>query len=267
MSIICSVLLYTTFSSLIDMNKAWNVITAIPTLTSLLLVLLDYLFSLNGTEKLLLYIFDLFVVILLARDFYFRIKESDRKLRFILVHWYEFPAMMPLVLLSVVPYNIQWIAFFRTARLYSLVSQIGHSEIVMLGLFSAVTIIVGAFAEYLAEAGNSDASITTPGQALWWAVETITTVAYGEYYPVTFWGKIVASLVAFVGIGMLWAFIPIMSSKFTAAKLKQTKKSDLLDDTKELIKNRIDDVEKLNEEDLERLIGMIRSLNGRAAAQ
>ena len=250
------------------MNKSWNVIIAIPTLASLLLVLLNYLFPLNGTEKLLLYIFDLFVVILLARDFYFRIKESDHKLRFILIHWYEFPAMLPLVLLSVFPYyNIQFIAFFRTARLYNVVSRLGNSEIVLLGLFAAVTIIVGAYAEYLAEAGNSDATITNPGQALWWAVETITTVAYGEYYPVTLGGKIVATLVAFVGIGMLWAVIPIMSSQFTAAKLKQTKKSDLLDDTKQLIKDKIDDVERLNEEDLERLIGMIRSLNGRAAAE
>ena len=73
----------------------------------------------------------------------------------------------------------------------------------------------------------------------------ITTVAYGEYYPVTFGRKIVATLVAFVGIGMLWAVIPIMSSKLTAARLKKTKKSDLLEDTKQL-KGRIDDVEKLN---------------------
>ena len=73
-------------------------------------------------------------------------------------------------------------------------------------------------------------------------------------------------MVAFVGIGMLWAVIPIMSSKLTAARLKKTKKSDLLEDTKQLIKDRIDDVEKLNEQDLERLIGMIQSLNGRSAA-
>jgi hypothetical protein len=52
-------------------------------------------------------------------------------------------------------------------------------------------------------------------------------------------------LVAFVGIGMLWAVIPILISKFTAAKLKQTKKSDLLEDTKQL-KDRIDDIGKLN---------------------
>lgn len=255
-----------TLLTLTYMNKSWNTITAISTIASLLLVLLVYLFPLNGTEKLLISIFDLFVVILLARDFYSRIKESDHKLRYILIHWYEFLAMIPLVLLSAFPYDIRWIAFFRTVRLYNLVSRIGNSEIVLLGLFVAVSIIVGAFAEYLAEASNSDATITTPGQALWWAVETITTVAYGEYYPVTVGGKIVATLVAFVGIGMLWAVIPIMSSKLTAARLKKTKKSDLLEDTKQLIKDRIDDVEKLNEEDLERLIGMIRSLNGRAAA-
>ena len=251
---------------LLDINKHWKAITAIPTLASLLLVLLDYLFPLNATEKLLVYIFDLFVVILLARDFCSRVKQSHNKLRFILTHWYEFPAMMPLVLLSAFPYDIRWIAFFRTARLYTLVSRLGNSEIVLLGLFVTVTIIVGAFAEYIAEASNSNATITNPGQALWWAVETITTVAYGEYYPVTFLGKIVATLIAFVGIGMLWAVIPIMSSKFTAARLKQTK-SGLLDDTKQLIKDRIDDIENLNEEDLQRLIGMIRSLNnGRASS-
>jgi hypothetical protein len=43
-------------------------------------------------------------------------------------------------------------------------------------------------------------------------------VAYGEYYPVTFRGKVVASLVIIVGLGMLWAVVPPISSKFTAAR-------------------------------------------------
>ena len=59
--------LNSTLLTLMDMNKSWNAITAIPTLASLLLVLLDYLFPLDETIKLLIYIFDLFVVILLAR--------------------------------------------------------------------------------------------------------------------------------------------------------------------------------------------------------
>lgn len=66
----------------------------------------------------------------------------------------------------------------------------------------------------------------------------------------------------FAAIGILWTLIPLLSSRFIAARLKQAR-SGLLDDTKEVIKNRIDEIEKLNEEDLERLISMLRSLNGR----
>ncbi len=244
------------------MNKNWNIIAAIPTLASLFLILLNYLFPLTETEKLLLYIFDFFVVILLAKDYYQRLKKSHNKLQFILFHLYELPAMMPLILLVSFPFDVRWFAFFRIVRLYNLISHLAASEIILLGSFVVITIIVGAFAEYMTEAKNPDASIKTPNQALWWAVETITTVAYGEYYPVTFWGKIVASMVMFVGIGMLWAVVPLMSSRLTAARLKHTK-SSLLGETKEVIKDKIDDLENLNKEDLERLINMIRLLNGK----
>lgn len=66
----------------------------------------------------------------------------------------------------------------------------------------------------------------------------------------------------FVGIGMLWAVVPLINSKFAAARLKHTK-SSLLGETKEIIKDRIDDTENLNEDDLERLISMIRLLIGK----
>jgi voltage-gated potassium channel len=249
-----------------DMNRSWNVITAIPTLASLVIVLFAYLFPLNGIEKLVVYIFDVIVVILLVRDFYSRFKESQNKLKFILAHWYEFPAMIPLALLGSLPYDLSIIAFFRTVRLYNIVSQIGVSEIVLLGAFAAVTVIVGAFGIYITEATHTNANIKTPGDALWWSVETITTVAYGEFYPVTITGKIIATGVMFAAIGILWTLIPLLSSRFIAARLKQHQ-SGLLDETKEVIKNRIDEIEKLNEEDLERLISMLRTLNGRTVGK
>ncbi len=127
------------------MNINWNVITAIPTLASLFLILLNYLFPLNGIEKLLVYIFDFFVVILLVKDYYQRFKKSHNKLQFILFHLYEFPAMIPLVLLVSFPFDIRWLAFFRTVRLYNLVSHLATSEIILLGSFVIVTIIVGGF--------------------------------------------------------------------------------------------------------------------------
>ncbi len=54
------------------------------------------------------------------------------------------------------------------------------------------------------EAGEGN--ITTAEDALWWAFVTITTVGYGDYYPVTTQGRIVASLLAVVGIGLFGVF-------------------------------------------------------------
>ena len=42
-----------------------------------------------------------------------------------------------------------------------------------------------------AEAGAAGANIKTPGDALWWGYVTITTVGYGDQYPVTPWGRVI----------------------------------------------------------------------------
>jgi len=40
-------------------------------------------------------------------------------------------------------------------------------------------------------------------QSIWWAVATLTTIGYGDIYPVTALGKIIASSLAFVGVGLV----------------------------------------------------------------
>jgi voltage-gated potassium channel len=133
-------------------------------------------------------------------------------------------------------------------------------QIFILTIISALTIIFGAFGEYLAESPNPNATITNMNDALWWALDTITTVAYGEFYPVTAVGKGIATLVMFAAIGILWTLIALVTSTLIAKRIKETPVG-LVDETKTVIKNRIDEVEKLSKEDLEVLITMIRSLS------
>lgn len=67
---------------------------------------------------------------------------------------------------------------------------------------SLLLIFAGAAAVLRFEAASADGNIHSPADALWWAVVTVTTVGYGDRYPVTDGGRIVGALLMFAGVGL-----------------------------------------------------------------
>jgi voltage-gated potassium channel len=62
------------------------------------------------------------------------------------------------------------------------------------------------------ESRSTDANITTGGDALWWGFVTITTVGYGDQYPVTALGRATAVIVMFAGVGIIGSLASILAS-------------------------------------------------------
>jgi voltage-gated potassium channel len=62
------------------------------------------------------------------------------------------------------------------------------------------------------ESRSPDANITTGGDALWWGFTTITTVGYGDQFPVTFLGRVTAVFVMFAGVGIIGSLASILAS-------------------------------------------------------
>jgi voltage-gated potassium channel len=62
------------------------------------------------------------------------------------------------------------------------------------------------------EGRSAEANITTGGDALWWAIVTITTVGYGDQFPVTAAGRITGVFVMLAGVGIIGALASILAS-------------------------------------------------------
>lgn len=75
-----------------------------------------------------------------------------------------------------------------------------------------VSAVLLYFIEGVGEGREQFASIP---RAIWWAIATLTTVGYGDIYPITVWGKVAASLIAFAGIGVVALPTGIFASAFS----------------------------------------------------
>ena len=68
------------------------------------------------------------------------------------------------------------------------------------------------------ERNAPNATIKTGGDALWWALTTVTTVGYGDTYPVTTEGRIIAAVMMLIGIALFGSMSAIVTSKLILPK-------------------------------------------------
>lgn len=102
----------------------------------------------------------------------------------------------PLALISVLAPPVRVIFSIRLVRS---VFRRGHLGRFLLA--AAVFVLDGAIIVYLFERHAPGSNIHTLGDAVWWAFVTVTTVGYGDFYPVTTWGRITACFI--MGTGLL----------------------------------------------------------------
>ena len=105
------------------------------------------------------------------------------------------PALMPVRLLRVVTTT----PLLQRSKGTAIRSRIG-----IYGAGAAMVLIwMAALGVLDAERASREANIQTFGEAIWWAFVTITTVGYGDYYPVTALGRTVAVLLMAGGVAVL----------------------------------------------------------------
>lgn len=101
-------------------------------------------------------------------------------------------------------------------------AMLQHRQFHFVALLAVVAVVLGGVAIYSVE-GGPDGHIHSIGDGIWWAIVTATTVGYGDISPVTTEGRIIATALMLLGIGVIGAFTATVASFF----VQQDEGSDL----------------------------------------
>ncbi|HET6517210.1 MAG TPA: potassium channel family protein [Nitrosopumilaceae archaeon] len=126
-------------------------------------------------------------------------------------------------------------------------------------IISATVVLTSGVAIYFIESPHEDAQITNIIDAFWWAAATVTTVGYGDVVSVTDIGRIMGIGLMFVGISIIGVFISAFGAILIGSRLK--KHDNVSHDVKRLIIKKIADIEKLEKQELDILLDMVKDLH------
>jgi voltage-gated potassium channel len=177
---------------------------------------------LDQGQKEILEIADLVVCGLFFIDFLVSLHRAPNRLKYFLRWgWLDLLSSIPM---------ISTLRLTRAARIFRILRLIrgikatkilaqfilnrrAESAFLAVSLVSLLLIVVASIAILQFE-GQPDSNIKNAEDAVWWAISTITTVGYGDRYPVTYEGRVVASILMICGVGLFGTLSGFVASWF-----------------------------------------------------
>lgn len=164
---------------------------------------------------------DLVSCFLFFVDFVIRFWRAESKLAFMRWGWIDLLACIP---------NVDLLRVGRLARVLRIIRllrgvRIGHriislilqnkpkSAFASVLLTSMLLVTFSSIAILIAEVGP-EVNIRSAEDAIWWSVTTMTTVGYGDKYPTTTEGRVIAMVLMFAGVGLFGTLSGLVASFF-----------------------------------------------------
>jgi voltage-gated potassium channel len=208
-------------------GNAYNIFILVVTVFSLAIMVLLVLPWLDEETKSLLRLYDNVICLIFLADFAYNFSGSRPRSTYFIQQrgWLDLLGSIPT--LGV----FQFTALFRLARL-SRLARIGrllsgnnrralvqdvlenrgqYATFITL-LAAGLVLSVASVLVLQFESKSADSNIRTGGDAIWWGIVTITTVGYGDRFPVTLPGRITGTFVMLAGVGIIGALASILAS-------------------------------------------------------
>jgi len=151
-------------------------------------------------------------------------------------------AILPFYLPMLIPFDLRFLRILRLVRVFRMFKMARYFESLrILGnvfrtkkedltiavfIIAILLIAVSSFMYFIENDVQPTAFSSIP-QAMWWGVVSLTTVGYGDVYPITPIGKVLGGIVSLLGIGMFALPTAIISSGFTEEVQKRRSKPQI----------------------------------------
>lgn len=214
----------TTNSSENNLNPL-NLIVLVLSVYVLLALIVDTVFTVPPEISSILNLVDNGICIFFLFEFAIRFYRSESKLKFMKWGWIDLLSSIPNVDFLRAGRTLRLIRLLRILRAFRstkhLVNHVFQNK--AQGAFTTVSIlaiilIIFSSISILQFETDPNSNIKTAEDALWWSYVTITTVGYGDKFPVTTGGRIIGALLMTGGVGLFGTFTAFISSWFLKDK-------------------------------------------------
>lgn len=202
-----------------------NIIVVVLSLYVLVALLIDTFFKLPVEVSKVLNLADNFICVFFLLEFCVRFYQAENKLAFMKWGWIDLISSIPTFDFLRAGRTLRLIRLLRILRAFRstrhLINHVYRNK--TKGAFTTVSIIAILMLVFSAVAilqveDDPNSNIKTAEDAIWWAYVTITTVGYGDKFPVTTEGRIIAAILMTVGVGLFGTFTGYLASWFVADK-------------------------------------------------
>ena len=171
--------------------------------------------------RLLNYFYYGFCVLFLY-DFFYELYHSERRTRyFFSMGWLDLLSAFPVI------HEFRFVRIFRIFRIVRLINSFNEFRLfvklekkssIYAFILVLITFIIVSTSFLVLYLEKGLGNIQTAEDTLWWAYITVTTVGYGDYYPVTIPGKGVASVLIFTGFIAFGTIISYVNDRLSKIK-------------------------------------------------
>jgi voltage-gated potassium channel len=202
-------------------NPVYELFIFALTIFSLLTLTAYFLLPLSQATRQTIIRSDFVVSLIFLADFVRSLVRAPDKAAYLKWGWLDLlgsiPAVLPLHLLRLARLARAW----RTVRtrnprqiLRDFRQDRAHGAFLITVLVAVMVLTIFTVLVLEIEARDPNSNIDTGDDAFWWAFVTITTVGYGDHYPVTFWGRALAMALMAVGVGIFGVLTSYLASLF-----------------------------------------------------